>query len=100
MRMLQPILRYMPHEFQWDVVGTRFYWYLFTTVLILISLASIALQGFNLGIDFAGGILMEARAEQQIDLAKLRGQLNGLGIGDVGITTFGDTGRDVMIRVP
>ena len=70
--MLQPILRYMPHEFRWDVVGTRFYWYIFTMALIVISLVSIATKGFNFGIDFAGGVMIEARAEQALDLGKLR----------------------------
>ncbi len=97
--MFQPILRYMPHEFRWDVVGTRFYWYVFTMALVVVSLASIATRGFNFGIDFAGGVLIEARAEQVVDLGKLRGDLGSLGLGDVGIATFGDTGRDVMIRV-
>ena len=97
---MQPILRYMPHEFKWDVVGTRFIWYVMTAILIVASLASITTKGFNFGIDFAGGILMEARAEQVVDLAKLRGDLNHLGIGEISITTFGDTGRDIMIRVP
>ncbi len=97
---MQPILRYMPHEFQWDVVGTRFIWYVLTAILIVVSMGSIATRGFNFGIDFAGGILMEARAERVIDLAPLRSELNELGVGEVAITTFGDTGRDIMIRVP
>src|SRR5689334_9236906 len=97
--MFQPILRYMPHEFRWDVVGTRFYWYVFTMALVVISLVSIATRGFNFGIDFAGGVLIEARAEQVVDLGKLRGELGSLGLGEVGIANFGDTGRDVMIRV-
>jgi preprotein translocase subunit SecF len=97
--MFQPILRYMPHEFRWDVVGTRFYWYVFTMVLVVVSLVSIATRGFNFGIDFAGGVLIEARAEQVVDLSKMREELGNLGLGEIGITTFGDTGRDVMIRV-
>ena len=97
--MIQPILRYMPHEFRWDVVGTRFYWYVFTMALVVISLVSIAAKGFNFGIDFAGGVLIEARSEQVVDLGKLREELSGLGLGEIGISGFGDTGRDVMIRV-
>jgi preprotein translocase subunit SecF len=97
---MQPILRYMPTEFNWDVVGTRVYWYLLNVILVVVSLGAIAIQGFNFGIDFAGGVLLEARAEQQVDLGKLRGELNNLGLGEINITTFGDTGRDVMIRVP
>jgi len=97
---MQPILRYMPTEFKWDVVGTRFLWYVMTVILIVGSLVSIATKGFNFGIDFAGGILMEARAEQVIDLAPLRSKLNDLGMGEINITTFGDTGRDIVIRVP
>ena len=98
--MFQPILRYMPQEFRWDVVGSRFFWYVFTAVLVVVSLGSIATRGFNFGIDFAGGILMEARAEKVIELSELRGKLNELGLGEVSITTFNETGRDISIRVP
>ena len=98
--LMQPILRYMPHEFRWDVVGTRFFWYIFTAILIVLSLGSIATRGFNLGIDFAGGVLMEVRAENVVDMGKLRADLNGLGLGEVNPVAFGDTGKDVSIRVP
>ena len=98
--ILQPILRYMPHEFRWDVVGSRFYWYVLTTALIVVSLVSIATQGFNFGIDFAGGVVMEARAVGTLDLGKLRSQLDSLGVGEVSVTTIGNTGHDVLIRVP
>ena len=97
---MQPILRYMPHEFRWDVVGTRFIWYVLTAILIVVSIGSIATRGFNLGIDFAGGILMEARAEQVVDVGELRGELNSLGLGEISIINFGDTGKDITIRVP
>jgi len=98
--MLQPILRYMPHTFSFDIVGVRFGSYLFTAVLVLLSIGSIGFKGFYFGIDFAGGVLIEARAPQVVELSKLRSDLHNLQIGDVQITTFGETGHDVMIRVP
>lgn len=38
-----------------DIVGKRKRWYIFFGVLVLVSLASIGIQGFNLGIEFEGG---------------------------------------------
>jgi preprotein translocase SecF subunit len=90
----------MPHEYKFDIVGVRFASYLLTAFLVLGSFGSIAIKGFNFGIDFAGGILMEARAPQPVDVGKLRGQLQALNLGEVELTTIGTDGRDVMIRVP
>ena len=38
-----------------DVVGRRKLWYILFAVLIVVSVLSIGIRGFNLGIDFTGG---------------------------------------------
>ena len=66
-----------------------------------LSVSSVVLfftPGLNYGIDFVGGIQVEATSQQQIDLAALRPQLEELNLGEVGLQDFGQ-GRAVLIRV-
>lgn len=57
------------------------------------------LVGFNFGIDFRGGTLIEAQSrEGAADVAALRATLGELNIGDVQIQEFGD-GQDVIINI-
>jgi preprotein translocase subunit SecF len=68
---------------------------------LCLAVASIILfstLGLNYGIDFRGGIMMEIRTEQPADMAALRTNLSGLGLGEVELQEFGvDT--DVLIRI-
>jgi preprotein translocase SecF subunit len=52
-------------------------------------------HGFNLGIDFKGGTLMEIASARPIDLGRVRAGLEELRIGEVQVQTFGEqTGAD------
>ncbi|MFN7635289.1 MAG: protein translocase subunit SecF, partial [Acetobacteraceae bacterium] len=79
-------------------VANRWPAFTFTGLLFVVTIVSLIWPGLNLGIDFRGGILIEARAERTVDVAAMRGQLNDLGLGDVDIQGFGSD-RDVLIRV-
>ncbi len=65
---------------------------------VVASIALFTMRGLNYGIDFVGGILIEVRTEGPADIAGMRGQLSGLGLGDVSLQEFGAV-DEVMIRV-
>lgn len=81
-----------------DFMKGRKFCYGLSIVMVILSIASIATKGFNYGIDFSGGILMELKSEQKINLDQLRSQLSAINLEDINIQTIGETGDEVMLR--
>jgi preprotein translocase subunit SecF len=73
-------------------------WYVLSAVLILGSLAALAVRGLNFGIDFTGGVVMEFAFPQAANLEQVRGALEEAGLGDSSVQSFG-TASDVLVRV-
>src|ERR1700733_8439316 len=67
-----PILRFLPEATKINFVGLRYIAFAIDGLLLLASIASIAIHGFNLGIDFTGGVLMEVKSERVIDIGSMR----------------------------
>ncbi len=70
----------------------------FSAAMILATVGLVLVQGLNFGVDFRGGILIEARTDGPADLAALRSILGGLGLGEVTLQEFGEP-TDVLINV-
>lgn len=67
-------------------------------IMIVGSILLVAINGLNYGIDFKGGILLEARTEGPADLAAVRRSLDQLGFGEVALQTFGGDDH-ILIRI-
>lgn len=57
---------------KFDFVGRRNWWFLLSVLIILPGLISIAVQGFNLGIDFTGGTLLDLKFSRPVMVAEVR----------------------------
>ncbi|MBO5443481.1 MAG: protein translocase subunit SecF [Alphaproteobacteria bacterium] len=81
-----------------DFMKARKFTYALSFLMVILSCVCIAVKGFNYGIDFSGGILMEIKSENKIDLEKVRAQLSDVDIDEVNLQTIGENGDEIMIR--
>jgi preprotein translocase subunit SecF len=71
----------------------------FSITLVIASLASLAVQQLNWGLDFTGGTLLEVYYSETADLTGIRDTLSSEGYKGATVVSFG-TDRDVLIRLP
>ncbi len=57
---------------KFDFIGRRYWWFALSAIIMLPGIISMALQGFNLGIDFTGGTLLDLKFAQPVTVAQVR----------------------------
>lgn len=80
-----------------NFTGKRKIAYIFSGTLIILGLLSLLFRGLELGIDFKGGTEVALEFEKPIDVGEIRTFLDGLGLGNIEVKTFGgETG--ILVR--
>lgn len=81
-----------------DFMGKRLYALIFSVILLIVSIGSLATNGLNFGLDFTGGVQIELGFSEAADLDKIRDTLNAQGYRDVNVKFFGNN-TDVLINM-
>jgi len=93
------LLKLVPDDTNIDFMRWRNLALGLSIVVTLASLVLVGVRGLNLGIDFVGGQVVRTTFAQPVNVEQLRGRIAGLGVGEAGITAFGDD-RTYEIRLP
>jgi preprotein translocase subunit SecF len=70
----------------------------FSVLLIIASIGSLAIKGLNLGIDFTGGYLIEAGYQSDVNLDEVRAALADAEFKDAQVQNFGSS-KDIIVRI-
>jgi preprotein translocase SecF subunit len=93
------LLRLFPDDTKIPFMKWRKWSFLFSGIASVLCFVVLYTHGMNTGIDFQGGTLMEVQTKSgAADLQAIRNQLNGLGLGEVQVQSFG-ADNDVLIRI-
>jgi preprotein translocase subunit SecF len=82
-----------------NFMGQRKLAMLFSALLLLGSIGSLAVKQLNWGLDFTGGTLVEVHYSETANLKAIRSTLDNEGYSGAIVVSFGSD-RDVMIRLP
>jgi preprotein translocase subunit SecF len=90
---------FFPHDLRLPFMRYKGLCFAFSIVGMVLALAVIGMRGFNYGVDFKGGSMLEVQSNSgPADIAALREKLGRLGLGAVQIQSFGSP-SDVLIRI-
>ena len=69
-----------------------------STFLIIISLSSIGLKGFNFGIDFSSGYIVQLKFDNQVTVADVQNKLYENNLNDVSVQLYGSN-SEILIKL-
>ena len=86
-----------------DIAGRGKIWFIISLLVIIPGLISMVTRGFNFGIDFTGGTIIDLKFEKPVAIAQIRETLKPFGLDGATIQLSGEssdveTSTDVMIR--
>ena len=77
----EKIINSMPKSYKYDFLGRRKIWFIISSIIIITGLIFFFIRGFNYGIDFLGGRLIEVKFDRDVSITELREAMSEAGYG-------------------
>ena len=93
------MLKWITKDTNIDFLKGRKIAYAISVLLTVASIISISVYGFNYGIDFSGGVLIEVKSKSgTVDVDAIRSKLSELPLDELNLQSVGNEGNQLMIR--
>lgn len=90
-------MQILKNKKHYDFIGKRKPAIFISTVLNLIILVGIAVWGFNFGVDFAGGTVVEVKFDHDINASEVRQRAEAGKLPDVSVQSIGSAGENSFL---
>ena len=90
-------LRIMPDKTKIDFMRIRYFNIILSLSLLILSIFFVATKGLNLGIDFRGGTVIEAKLSHKADIEPLYNKLHELNLGEIYIQNIDSS--NILIKL-
>lgn len=87
-----------PSKFNLPIISKRKMWYSISAVIIAAGLLLGIFRGFNFGIDFLGGTMIQVDLEQVAEVQDIEAIMRDHGVTDATIVHAGDDNQEVIIK--
>lgn len=91
-------MKFLNHKTNIDFMSRSRIALIFSAILIVASITSLATRGLNFGLDFTGGTLIEVAYPTAPDTNEVRKNLENAGFDSI-VQTFG-VATDIVVRIP
>jgi preprotein translocase subunit SecF len=95
-----PLLKLVPDNTNIGFVSLRGWAFGLTALLTVVAIFATVTRGLNLGVDFVGGLAIEAKFVQVPNVDDLRRTVDRVGDGEAALTQFLDNPKMFSIRLP
>jgi preprotein translocase SecF subunit len=90
----------IPNTLKFDYLRWRWYTLAASWTVIGICMIWLGVKGFNYGIDFSGGTLIQVQLQETADIGKMREVLTASGVPSFSLQALGETGhQDFLITL-
>jgi preprotein translocase subunit SecF len=79
-----------------NIIGHARRWFIFSGVLVLISLTSLFFREVNAGLEFSGGTAFQVQADNDVSVQEIRDELDAIGLESVTVQEIGAEGFRVQ----
>jgi len=91
-------MRFLSGKTNFNFMSQRRIALIFSSILIIASIVSLAVKGLNFGLDFTGGTLIEVGYPSAPEISDVRKNLESAGFDSI-VQTFG-AATDIVVRIP